>query len=73
MSVFVPPSKEDLKAKYHITEHDFQILINDCVPEPSALALVGQHLEPVAQLFSVPTFMLKSRAGLLLGIVFVAI
>ena len=67
MNHFTPPSKDEIKAKYGITIDDFDVLTQDTTPDASALKRLGQFLEPVADCFGVPTFLLKK------GLIIVAI
>lgn len=73
MSTFTPPLKNEIKTKYNISNDDFEILTQDSVPEPSLLKKLGQYLEPVVQLFGVPTFLLKTTTGIIIAIIFIPV
>jgi hypothetical protein len=69
---FNPPSKEEIKQKYRITENDFDILIQQSIPDAKDLQSEESLLEKVADYFGVPTFLKKHRKkGLVLAILFI--
>lgn len=71
---FKAPTKEEIKAKYGITDNDFSILIEDNVPDAKELQKEESLLEKVADFLGVPTFLKKHRrTGIILAIIFLPI
>ena len=71
MTDFIPPTKEELKQKYNITNDDFTVLTINELPEPSALQILGQYLEPVFRAHGIPTFLLKSKLGAIISVLMI--
>ena len=69
MSHFTPPSKEDIKKQYGISDTDFEVLVSETLPSPEQMKKEETMLEKLADFFGVPTFLLKKK-GLILAIIF---
>lgn len=73
MTDFQPPTKEEIKEKYGIADNDFDLLVQDALPEASTLQKVGQYVEPLLQIFGVPTFAIKTWQGVVVAIVLIPV
>ena len=71
MSQFTPPTKEEIRKKYDINSADFDVLVSDSLPSAKQLKDEERMLEKVADFFGVPTFFLKSVAGVIIAIIFI--
>ena len=56
---FTPPSKEELRKKYGITDEDFEILVQEVPTPPERLFSIDSYLESVANFLDVPTFLFR--------------
>ncbi len=65
MTKLTPPTKAEIKAKLNISDDDFEILTQQELPPPTP----GQYLEPVGNLFGIPTQLLKTTKGKLLAVI----
>jgi len=71
MTDFTPPTKEELKHHYNITNDHFTFLTTDKLPEPSLLQKLGQYLEPVFWAHGIPTFLLKNKYGIVISVLMI--
>jgi hypothetical protein len=62
------PSKEEIKAKYGISNDDFEILTE--IPTPEDVACRMGFLEKVTDAFGFKTWMVSSVSGLVLFVIF---
>lgn len=70
MNNFTPPSKEEIKRCYGITNDDFEILVQDSPTPPPRFSLIDTVIEPLASFFGVPTFAFK-RGVFVVALIFV--
>lgn len=68
---FNPPSKDEIKKKYSISNDDFDVLVKDKLPEPKELQNDESFIEKVADFLGVPTFLKKyKKTGIIVAILF---